>query len=292
MNLLKGFLLLCVGLDPSWGVLSHALVVSQSADVSVLEGKTVNVTCCWTGTADRVGLKWLKNQTLIKNKTVMNQPGGSWKEHKNKCENLTLENIKRTDSGTYICKVSVEIPVLTESEGTGTAIRVTPRENPADSADHQTGNEKKRIDEGGEDKGDDNSKTHIADKDKEKVVIHKEKTTDRPINHVTEDKWEKTREKSGERENQRPADDGSQELVFTFILRSLPVVALITAFFWLYYLGTKAQRENPAASGNKASSQRCTEENREETVTKEARGKRTKAGMSNDHHVDPVEDVD
>uniref|UniRef100_A0A3B5KRY4 Ig-like domain-containing protein n=1 Tax=Xiphophorus couchianus TaxID=32473 RepID=A0A3B5KRY4_9TELE len=107
-----------------WRVLSHALAVSQSADVSVLEGKTVNVTCCWTDTGDRVGLKWLKNQTLIENKTVMSQSEGSWREHENKCENLTLGNIKRTDSGTYICKVSVEIPVLIESEGAGTTIRV------------------------------------------------------------------------------------------------------------------------------------------------------------------------
>ncbi|XP_032438163.1 uncharacterized protein LOC116732235 [Xiphophorus hellerii] len=291
MNLLKCFLLLCVGLDPSWGVLSHALAVSQSADVSVLEGKTVNVTCCWTDTGSRVGLKWLKNQTLIENKTVMSQSEGSWREHQNKCENLTLGNIKRTDSGTYICKVSVEIPVLIESEGAGTTIRVTPRENPADREDHQTRNGKKRIEEVGEDRGDDNSKTHIAGKDKEKAVIHKEKTTDRPMNRMAKDK-EKTREKWGERENQRPADDGSQELLFTFILRSLPVIALITAFFWLYYVGTKAQREKAAASGNKASSQQSTEENREETVTKEAKGKRTKTRMSSDHHVHPVEDVD
>ncbi|XP_054914658.1 uncharacterized protein LOC129378360 [Poeciliopsis prolifica] len=288
MNLLKCFLLLCVGSDPSWGVSSHALVVSQSADISVLEGKTVNITCCWTDTAERVGLKWLKNQTLIRSKAIIDQSGGSWNEHKNKCDNLTLENIKRADSGTYICKVSVEIPVLIETEGTGTTIRVTPRENPAKGADHQTGNEKKRTGEAGEDKGDDNSKTH---KDKEKAVIHKEKTTDRPINLMAKDK-EKTREKSGERKNQRPADDDSHEQVFTFILRSLPIVALITAFFWLYYVGTKAKREKAAASRNKASSQQHTEDKGEEMVTKEAEEKCTKTGMASDHHVHPAEDMD
>ncbi|XP_014901664.1 uncharacterized protein LOC106955795 [Poecilia latipinna] len=291
MNLLMRFLLMCVGLDPTWGVLSHALVVRQSADVSILEGKTVNITCCWTGTSERVGVKWLKNQTLIKNKTVMNQSEGYWNKHKNKCENLTLENIKRTDSGRYICKVSVEIPVLSETEGNGTTISVTPRENPADSADHQTRNEKKTIDEVTEDKGDDNRKTHIVDKGKEKAVRHKEKTTDRPINRIAKD-TKKTREKSGERKNQQPAEDGSQEVMFTFILRSLPIIALITAFFWLYYIGTKAQKEKAAASGNKASSQQRTEENQEAIVTKEAKGKRTKTGMSADHHVHPVQDVD
>uniref|UniRef100_A0A3B5MMA6 Ig-like domain-containing protein n=1 Tax=Xiphophorus couchianus TaxID=32473 RepID=A0A3B5MMA6_9TELE len=109
-------------------VSSDALVVTQSPDVSVQEGETGNITCCWKG-AERVGIKWLKNQTLIENKTVINQSTGSKNEQKNKCSVLIIENMTTGDSGRYICKVSMEIPVLKEVEGKGTTITVIAREN-------------------------------------------------------------------------------------------------------------------------------------------------------------------
>ncbi|MEQ2222429.1 hypothetical protein ILYODFUR_026325 [Ilyodon furcidens] len=67
---------------------------------------------------------------------------------------------------------------------------------------------------------------------------------------------------------------GSQEEMFTFVLRCLPILALITAFFWLYYIGTKAQQNKAAVLGNKASSEQKIEEDqkekkKEECVTKE-----------------------
>uniref|UniRef100_A0A3B5R373 Ig-like domain-containing protein n=1 Tax=Xiphophorus maculatus TaxID=8083 RepID=A0A3B5R373_XIPMA len=110
-------------------VSSDALVVTQSPDVSVQEGETGSITCCWNGTAERVGIKWLKNQTLIENKTVINQTTGSKNEQKNKCSVLIIENMTTGDSGKYICKVSVEIPRLDVVEGKGTTITVTAREN-------------------------------------------------------------------------------------------------------------------------------------------------------------------
>uniref|UniRef100_A0A3Q2ZMH8 Ig-like domain-containing protein n=1 Tax=Kryptolebias marmoratus TaxID=37003 RepID=A0A3Q2ZMH8_KRYMA len=109
------------------GVSSDTLVVSQSPDVSVLEGETVNISCCWNKTDRRVGIKWLKNQTTIKNKTILNQSSDSLKEQARSCSFLILSNITNRDSGSYICKVSVEIPVLTEAEGKGTTITVTTR---------------------------------------------------------------------------------------------------------------------------------------------------------------------
>lgn len=33
--------------------------------------------------------------------------------------------------------------------------------------------------------------------------------------------------------------------MFIFIMRCLPIIVLITAFIWLYYLGTKAQQHTP-----------------------------------------------
>ncbi|XP_024862972.1 uncharacterized protein LOC112450718 isoform X1 [Kryptolebias marmoratus] len=126
MKLLLSSLLL-LWTRSSRSVSSDTLVVSQSPDVSVLEGETVNISCCWNKTDRRVGIKWLKNQTTIKNKTILNQSSDSLKEQARSCSFLILSNITNRDSGSYICKVSAEIPVLTEAEGKGTTITVTTR---------------------------------------------------------------------------------------------------------------------------------------------------------------------
>uniref|UniRef100_A0A3B3TP66 Ig-like domain-containing protein n=1 Tax=Poecilia latipinna TaxID=48699 RepID=A0A3B3TP66_9TELE len=115
------------------GVSSDALVVTQSPDVSVQERETGNISCCFKGSAERVRITWLKNQTLIKNKTDIDQSTGFHIEQKNKCSVLIIETMTRNDSGKYICKVTVEIPVLKEVEGNGTTITVTARENRTES---------------------------------------------------------------------------------------------------------------------------------------------------------------
>ncbi|XP_032437877.1 uncharacterized protein LOC116732054 [Xiphophorus hellerii] len=127
--LLRSLLLSSLCALSSWSVSSDALVVTQRPDFSVQEGETGNITCCWKGAAERVRINWLKNQTLIENKSVINQSTGSKNEQKNKCSVLIIENMTRSDSGKYICKVSVEIPRLTEVEGKGTTITVIAREN-------------------------------------------------------------------------------------------------------------------------------------------------------------------
>ncbi|XP_024862964.1 uncharacterized protein LOC108239384 isoform X2 [Kryptolebias marmoratus] len=132
--LLRSLLLSALCALSSWSVSSDTLVVSQSPDVSVLEGETVNISCCWNKTDRRVGIKWLKNQTTIKNKTILNQSSDSLKEQARSCSFLILSNITNRDSGSYICKVSVEIPVLTEAEGKGTTITVTARGNTSENS--------------------------------------------------------------------------------------------------------------------------------------------------------------
>lgn len=42
--------------------------------------------------------------------------------------------------------------------------------------------------------------------------------------------------------------DDPQYDVFVFVMRCLPILALIAAFIWLYYLGTKAQ-QNTSGTG-------------------------------------------
>ncbi|XP_063326997.1 transmembrane and immunoglobulin domain-containing protein 2-like [Pelmatolapia mariae] len=108
----------------SWTVSSGMFVVTQTPDVSVMEGETVNITCCWTETFERFSVAWLKNQTLIRRESYPNQSQGSLKKEAKICSTLNISNIGTEDSGTYICRVIVEIPSLTESKGNGTIVTV------------------------------------------------------------------------------------------------------------------------------------------------------------------------
>uniref|UniRef100_A0AAX7TLX0 Ig-like domain-containing protein n=1 Tax=Astatotilapia calliptera TaxID=8154 RepID=A0AAX7TLX0_ASTCA len=111
-------------LDKNYCVSSGTFVVTQSPDVSVMEGETVNITCCWTGKFERFRVNWLKNQTVIRSDYFINQPNASLKKEEKKCSFLKISNIRSDDSGTYICKVTVEMPSLTEAKGNGTVITV------------------------------------------------------------------------------------------------------------------------------------------------------------------------
>ncbi|KAF7214558.1 uncharacterized protein [Nothobranchius furzeri] len=129
--LLRSVLLSSLCTLSSWRVSSEALVVSQSPDVSVSEGETVTVTCCW-GSKTRVRVSWLKDHTLIKNETVNVQSQKSPNVLRN-CTVLSFQGITRNDSGRYVCNVIVEIPMLTSVEGNGTTITVTAGRNRTDN---------------------------------------------------------------------------------------------------------------------------------------------------------------
>ncbi|XP_067436082.1 uncharacterized protein [Thunnus thynnus] len=133
MKLLLSCLLLASLCDlSSWSVSSTGILdVSQTANVSVVEGGTVNITCCWTGTferVERVRVNWLKNQTEIKNKIRTNTSQGCQQKKACNCSTLTFTNITREDEGKYYCKVNVEIPFFTEAKGNGTVIKVEDRD--------------------------------------------------------------------------------------------------------------------------------------------------------------------
>ncbi|XP_042256556.1 uncharacterized protein LOC121888973 isoform X2 [Thunnus maccoyii] len=143
MKLLLSCLLLASLCDlSSWSVSSTGtLDVTQTADVSVVEGETVNITCCWTGTFGRVGVYWLKNQREIKNKIRIistNTSQGCQQKETCNCSTLTFTNITREDEGKYYCKVSVEIPFLTVVKGNGTVITVKDRDNIKDKTEEES----------------------------------------------------------------------------------------------------------------------------------------------------------
>ncbi|XP_067436077.1 uncharacterized protein [Thunnus thynnus] len=143
MKLLLSCLLLASLCDlSSWSVSSTGTVdVTQTADVSVVEGETVNITCCWTEMFGSVRVNWLKNQTEIKDKTRVistNTPQGCQQKEACNCSTLTFTNITREDEGKYYCKVIEEIPFLTEHKGKGTVITVKDRDDIKDKTEEES----------------------------------------------------------------------------------------------------------------------------------------------------------
>uniref|UniRef100_A0A7N8YCX0 Ig-like domain-containing protein n=1 Tax=Mastacembelus armatus TaxID=205130 RepID=A0A7N8YCX0_9TELE len=109
---------------------SDTLVVTQISNVSVIEGGTVNISCCWTGSGEsqRLRVIWLKNLTEIKNEAV-NLTSPPVKKERNDCWNLTFSSVTKEATGRYICRVTAEIPVLASANGSGTVLTVTSRGN-------------------------------------------------------------------------------------------------------------------------------------------------------------------
>nr|XP_040036609.1 uncharacterized protein KIAA0232-like isoform X3 [Gasterosteus aculeatus aculeatus] len=105
--------------------------VSQTPDVSVVEGETAKISCCWTLEYQSVRVTWLKNHTEIKsNKMIFkNSSHGSLSDKTSNCSHLTLMNVTRDDSGRYICEVTVEIPNVMKAQGNGTVLTVTAKDN-------------------------------------------------------------------------------------------------------------------------------------------------------------------
>ncbi|KAL3046662.1 hypothetical protein OYC64_004615 [Pagothenia borchgrevinki] len=130
-------LLLCSLLLASYCALSSrcvssgTFVVTQSPDLSVEEGETVNITCCWPLQFESVTVNWMKHDTELESFNFKNHSQGS------NCSHFTLSNVTREDSGTYICRVTVEIPVLTIKEGNGTVITVVDNTEVNTTREHQ-----------------------------------------------------------------------------------------------------------------------------------------------------------
>ncbi|XP_046905258.1 uncharacterized protein LOC124487175 isoform X2 [Hypomesus transpacificus] len=119
----------------SWGI--HNLVVTQSPrEVTVKEGNTVHIHCCWKMDPMsnlRAKVVWKRNKPTIDSTSSFQRESaitGPCHEQAQphvacNCSNLILSNVTVNDSGLYICKVNIDIPVLLQSEGNGTSITVT-----------------------------------------------------------------------------------------------------------------------------------------------------------------------
>ncbi|KAL0970459.1 hypothetical protein UPYG_G00242270 [Umbra pygmaea] len=122
--LLSSFWSLC-----SWGINGTALLVTQSDDVTVTEGGTAQIQCCWNRTVTRVSINWWKVNSSSYNKTLLVNNSQCQNNESTQtvvcCSNWTISTLNISDSGRYICKVSIEIPGLLQSVGNGTRVTVT-----------------------------------------------------------------------------------------------------------------------------------------------------------------------
>ncbi|KAM3591266.1 uncharacterized protein V6R79_025709 [Siganus canaliculatus] len=127
--LLSSLLLASLCALSSWSASSDA-AVTQSPDVTVSEGDTVELSCCWTVEYETITVQWLKNKTIVKSKRFeINDTNEQLTEGKADCWNLNLTAVTEKDAGTYICKVTVDIPGYVTAEGSGTVITVTAKDN-------------------------------------------------------------------------------------------------------------------------------------------------------------------
>ncbi|KAM9377756.1 uncharacterized protein KZ484_010059 isoform 2-T2 [Pholidichthys leucotaenia] len=108
----------------SWSVSPGTFAVTQTPEVSVKEGKTINITCCWSENVIRARVYWMKNYTVIKE---------SLNGNRSNCSTLTVEKITRSMLGIYICHVTIEIPTLNTTKGTGTRITFDDEGNTGDT---------------------------------------------------------------------------------------------------------------------------------------------------------------
>ncbi|XP_037832306.1 uncharacterized protein LOC112450719 isoform X2 [Kryptolebias marmoratus] len=232
----------------------------------------VNVSCCWTGGHSRFGVKWLKNQASVKNETILHQAEEFPKLQIKRCSFLVFKSITCRDSGTYICKISVEIPVLTETEGDGTVVMVTHIDHP-DHPVYSTADDKENTARTPTMNTADNTNHHSSNEDKEKTIgTSKVTTVDSSSNLISKD-GENTaknpKKTKADNTNHHSNNDVPQDDMLIFVLRCLPIVALITAFFWLYYSGIKAQQDTSAPLRDKPTSAESIEDNQGEDEGRE-----------------------
>ncbi|KAK6292212.1 hypothetical protein J4Q44_G00379970 [Coregonus suidteri] len=135
MKHLLGCLLLSSLCDlSSWGIRGTSVVTQSPPSVTVTEGDTAHIQCCWNLNMTKGIVNWLKDSTQIvedsnyNDITVNNSLcliGKSKQTAACNCSNKIISNITRNDSGTYICKVTIEIPQFLQSIGNGTHLTVT-----------------------------------------------------------------------------------------------------------------------------------------------------------------------
>lgn len=100
---------------------SSELSVNQSpSSITVNEGESAQISCCWSTSTHSVKVVWYINETKL------SDPKQKLQDPQNKsCSTLHLTNIQKNDTGHYVCEVTQDIPVLEKKNGTRTNVSIS-----------------------------------------------------------------------------------------------------------------------------------------------------------------------
>ncbi|XP_056302354.1 uncharacterized protein LOC130214603 [Danio aesculapii] len=100
---------------------SSNFCVNQSpSSITVNEGESAQISCCWNTSTHSVKVVWYINETKL------SDPKQELREHQIKsCSTLHLINILNNHTGHYVCEVTQDIPLLVKKNGTGTNVSVS-----------------------------------------------------------------------------------------------------------------------------------------------------------------------
>ncbi|KAL6491292.1 hypothetical protein MHYP_G00016370 [Metynnis hypsauchen] len=177
------------------------------SELTVKEGGSVTIHCCWDKNITGVKVRWFKDDPLT----------GVWSDERlrteiqRNCSVLSIKNISDKETGLYICEVTRDVPVLDIRKGKGTAVRFPEEEKP------------------------DKKKSNY-------VTIHKPPSTKGPIK--TRSKDVNSHKPPSTEENKVPftTHDG-----VVYAVRCLPFIALLLAVCYLNHGTKRRPQPKPRA---------------------------------------------
>ncbi|KAL6491293.1 hypothetical protein MHYP_G00016380 [Metynnis hypsauchen] len=95
-------------------------VTQTPSELTVKEGGSVTIHCCWDKNITGVKVRWFKDD----------QHTGVWSDERlhteiqRNCSVLSIKNIRDKQTGLYVCEVSRDVPVLEIRKGKGTAVKI------------------------------------------------------------------------------------------------------------------------------------------------------------------------
>ncbi|KAL7875451.1 hypothetical protein AOLI_G00104140 [Acnodon oligacanthus] len=101
-------------------------VTQAPSELTVRDGDSVIIHCCWDINITGVKVRWFKDDQLT----------GVWSgerlrtEIQRNCSALSIKNIRTNETGLYICEVTRDVPILDIRKGNGTTVRFPEEERP------------------------------------------------------------------------------------------------------------------------------------------------------------------
>ncbi len=94
-------------------------MIQSPSSITVKEGDSAQITCCWSEIKHKVKVHWYIDQTRLSD--VKQELYGPKTQN---CSMLNFTNILKNATGLYVCEVTQDIPVLIQTRGSGTTLSV------------------------------------------------------------------------------------------------------------------------------------------------------------------------